>query len=223
MHGADGWYGWQQKPWDIGALEVWYWSMRDSDRPRVGRNGWVEFLEGKNPGYPETVLKKDLESIPRKLEKMRLDPLTPETRLADNAMEFNPGDMTALVQLMWGALPPGREGSVLSGARLRYFDPVRRRAGVPADVGALVSELTADSTVVTLVNLNPTVPRSVVVQAGGYGEHQFLMAEVGGRTTPLNARAFTVQLAPGAGAKMSLTMKRYANQPTAQFPWDRKD
>jgi hypothetical protein len=77
--------------------------------------------------------------------------------------------------------------------------------------------------VVTLVNLSPTAARSVVVQAGGYGEHQFLMAEVGGRTTPLNARAFTVQLAPGAGAKMSLTMKRYANQPTAQFPWDRKN
>jgi hypothetical protein len=44
---------------------------------------------------------------------------------------------------------------------------------------------------------------------------------VNGRTTPINARDFTVQLAPGAGAKLTLAMKRYANQPTAKFPWDR--
>jgi hypothetical protein len=60
---------------------------------------------------------------------------TPETRLADNAMAFNPAAADAMVQLMWGALVPGREGSLVS-ARLRYFDPVRRRAGVPEDVGA---------------------------------------------------------------------------------------
>ena len=81
---------------------------------------------------------------------------------------------------MWGALVPGREGSLLS-ARLRYFDPVRRRAGVPEDVGALVSELTDDRTVVTLVNVSQTNPRTVVVQGGGYGEHQIVSAEVNGQ------------------------------------------
>jgi len=35
------------------------------------------------------------------------------------------------------------------------------------------------------------------------------------------SKAFTVQLAPGAGAKLTLAMKRYANPPTAKFPWDR--
>ncbi len=119
-----------------------------------------------------------------------------------------------------GALVPGREGSLLS-ARLRYFDPVRRRAGVPDDVGALVSALEDDRTVVSLVNLNATAPRTVVVQGGGYGEHQILSAAVHGRTTPIDAREFTVELAPGAGATLTLTMKRYANQPTAKFPWDR--
>jgi hypothetical protein len=121
---------------------------------------------------------------------------------------------------MWGALVPGREGSLLS-ARLRYFDPARRRAGVPDDVGALVSELRDDRTVVTLVNVSPTTSRTVVVQGGGYGEHQILWAEVNGRTTPINARDFMVQLAPGAGAKLTLAMKRYANPPTAKFAWDR--
>jgi hypothetical protein len=27
MYGADGWYGWQPKPWSVGALEVWYWTV----------------------------------------------------------------------------------------------------------------------------------------------------------------------------------------------------
>jgi hypothetical protein len=220
MHGADGWYGWRSEPWNVGALEIWYWSMKADDRPLIARNGWVEFLEGKNPGYAETALKRDLESITKRLEAMRKDPLPPERRLADNAMAYNPVPTTALIQLMWGGLVPGREGSVLN-ARLRYFDPVRRRAGVPEDVGALVSDLNDNRTVVTLVNLHASQPRTVVVQAGGYGEHQFVSAEIDGKSIPINARDFTVELAPGAGAKLSLAMKRYANQPTAKFPWDR--
>ena len=220
MHGDRGWYGWRAAPWNVGALELWYWSMKSEDRPRIGRHAWVDYLEGRNPGFPETMLKRDLDSIPRRIAEMQKDPTTPETRLADNAMEFNPAAVGGMVQLMWGALVPGREGSLLS-ARLRYFDPVRRRAGVPDDVGALVSELRDDRTVVTLVNVSPTTPRTVVVQGGGYGEHQILSADVNGRTTPINARDFTVQLAPGAGAKLTLAMKRYANPPTAKFPWDR--
>ena len=220
MHGERGWYGWRPTPWNVGALELWYWSMKPEDRPRIGRNPWIEYLEGNNPGFPESVLKRDLESIPRRMAAMQKDVLTPQTRLADNAMEFNPAAVDGLVQLMWGALVPGREGSLLS-ARLRYFDPVRRRAGVPDDVGALVSELKDERTVVTLVNLSPTTRRTVVVQGGGYGEHQIVSAEVNGKTTPINARDFTVQVAPGAGARLMLAIKRYANPPTAKFPWNR--
>ena len=82
------------------------------------------------------------------------------------------------------------------------------------------SELRDDRTVVTLVNLSSTTPRAVVVQGGGYGEHQILSADVNGRIMSVNARDFTVQLAPGAGAKLTLAMK-CANPPTAKFPWDR--
>src|SRR5204862_5017553 len=31
MHGADGWYGWQSQPWNVGAMELWYLSMRPED------------------------------------------------------------------------------------------------------------------------------------------------------------------------------------------------
>jgi hypothetical protein len=220
MRGDAGWYGWRSAPWNVGALELWYWSMKPEDRPRIGRHAWVDYLEGRNPGYPEMVLKRDLDSIPQRIAAMQGDVLTPETRLADNAMDFNPAAVGGLVQLMWGALVPGREGSLLS-ARLRYFDPVRRRAGVPEDVAALVSAMANDRTAVTLVNVSPTDRRTVVVQGGGYGEHQIVSADVNGRTTPIDARDFTLQLAPGAGATLTLTLTRYANQPTAKFPWDR--
>ena len=220
MCNASGWFGWQREPWKIGALEVWYWSQREDDRARLGADPWVEFLEGKNPGYAESALRRDRESIPRKVAGFRADEKPADRRLADNMMDFNPAATSALEQLMWGALPPGREGSLLS-ARLRYFDPVRHRAGVPEDVAALISEMSVTHAVVTLVNLSATEPRTVVVQAGAYGEHQFWSADVGGKITPIDSRDFTVQLAPGAGAKIALGMKRYANAPTVKFPWDR--
>jgi hypothetical protein len=219
MFGAAGPYGWQREPWSVGALEVWYWSMRPEDRPRVGANPWVEFLEGKNASYPETSLKHDLESIARKIALVRADKTPPEKRLADNMLDSNPAATDAMVRLMFGALVPGREGGLLN-ARLRYFDPERRRAGVPEDVAALVSGLSDRSTVVTLVNVSRTRPRDVMVQGGAYGEHQIEAIEANGRTTAVNAPHLTVRLAPGAGATVTLTMRRYVNQPTVAFPWD---
>lgn len=220
MYGAEGWYGWQREPWSVGALDVWYWSMAAADRARIGANPWVEFVEGKNATYAETMLERDLASIPKKLESIRDDKTPADKRLADNMLDYNPAATESLVRLMWGALVPGREGGLLS-ARLRYFDPDRRRAGVPDDVAALVSELADRRTVVTLVNVSATQPRTVIVQAGGYAEHQFESVEANGKTTPVNARELSVRLAPGAGAKLTFTMRRYVNQPTVRFPWSR--
>jgi hypothetical protein len=215
-----GWYGWQRDPWSVGALEVWYWSMSAADRTRVGANPWVEYLEGKNSGYPESALQRDLESIPRKVETIRADRTAPDKRLADNMLDLNPAATDAMVRLMFGALVPSREGGLLN-ARLRYFDPVRRRAGVPEDVSALVSEIGDRRTVVTLVNSSATEARTVIVQAGGYAEHQFESVDWSGRTERLNAPDFSVRLAPGAGATLTLTMRRYVNPPTVRFPWNR--
>jgi hypothetical protein len=220
MFGADGWYGWQGAPWSVGGLEVWYWSMRDDDRAAVGPNPWVEFLDGKNPAYAESVLQRELDSIPRRVAAIRADRTEPGKRLADNMLDLNPAATDALVRLMWGALVPGREGGLLN-ARLRYFDPDRRRAGMPDDVAALVSEIGDRRTVVTLVNLSAVDSRTVVVQAGGYGEHQFESVEWNGRTERLDARDFTVRLSPGAGARLTLAMRRYVNPPTVLFPWAR--
>ena len=221
MYGADGWYGWRDVPWSVGALEVWYWSQKPQDLERVGKsNGWVEFLQGQNAAYPEQVLERDLKMVQQRLNAFRRDTTPPERRLADNMLDYNPAATESMVQLMWGALLPGREGGLLN-ARLRYFDPDRKRAGVPEDVAALVSELSDTRAVVTLVNLNPSQRRTLIVQGGGYGEHQLVSVTSGGATTPINSPLLTVQLDPGCGQKLVLEMKRYANTPTVLHPWHR--
>jgi hypothetical protein len=151
---------------------------------------------------------------------MRRDTTPPERRLADNMLDYNPAATDSLVQLMWGALLPGREGGLLN-ARLRYFDPARKRAGIPEDVAALVSELSDTRTVVTLINLNGSQPRTVIVQGGGYGEHQLVSVTAGDKTTPIDSPLLTVQLDPACGQTLVLEMKRYANAPTVRHPWHR--
>jgi hypothetical protein len=220
MHGAQGWYAWQSRPWDIGALEVYYWSMKHADLDRLAGNEWIAYLQGQNSSYPETALRRDLNAIQSRLDAMRRDRLPPEKRLADNMLGFNPAATASLVQLMWGGLLPGRDGGLVN-ARLRYFDPARKRAGVPEDVGALVSKLTDRETVVTLVNLNTTESRTLVMQGGAYGEHQFESVTIGERTTRINSPLLTVQLNPGSGERLTLRMKRYANPPTVLHPWHR--
>ena len=159
--------------------------------------------------------------IRQRLNAVRRDTTPPDKRLADNMLDYNPAATESMVQLMWGALLPGREGGLLN-ARLRYFDPDRKRAGLPEDVAALVSELSDTRTVVTLINLNVSRPRTFVVQGGGYGEHQLVSVTSGGRITPINSPLLTVQLDPGCGQKLVLEMKRYANTPTVLHPWHRE-
>jgi hypothetical protein len=219
MYGDAGWYQFTPEPYSHGALELWYWSMADADLRRLPPTGWVGYLRGKEPGYPEAALRQDFAALRQKVAGMRADPTTPDTRLADDPLRFNPAAVGSLVQLMLGGLPPGNSGSVLH-CRVRYFDPVHRRAGIPEDVAALVEEMSADRTVLTLVNVNQVESRLVTVQAGGYAEHQWTSVSSNGHTQAADAPRFTVRLDPGTGARLTLSTRRYANQPTLALPWD---
>jgi len=222
MHGAGGWYGWRDTPWNVGALEVWYWSQQGGDRERVGRNEWVQYLDGQTPSYPEQAIERDLLGIQQRVSAMQNDTTPAAKRLADNMLDYNPAATESLVQLVWGGLLPGREGGLVN-ARLRYFDLDRRRAGLPEDVAALVSRLGDTQTTVTLINLNQSQRRTVVVQGGAYGEHRVVSVANGTATTDVDAPVLTVELEPGCGATLELQMKRYANTPTIKHPWQRSD
>ena len=222
MHNEQGWYGWQNRPWDIGALEVWYWSQKPADLPRSSDDatGWLAYLNGRNSTYPETALRSDLETIEQRVRAMRRDQTPAEKRLSDNMLRHNPAATASLVRLMLGGLPPGVDGGLLN-ARLRYFDPARQRAGVPEDVAALVSSMTDTQTVLTLVNLHKTESRTVIIQGGAYGEHQLENVTLSGKTTVINSPLLTVELRPACGEKVVLQMKRYTNAPTSLHPWHR--
>jgi hypothetical protein len=231
MFGDNGWYSYAPGLYAQNGFDIWYMSMRASDRARTGgEHPWVEFLEGRNPAFPVKALQEDLDRVRRRVQAQRDDKSTPATRLADAALDINPASVTALIHLTQGGIhiarPPWSQTSPPQGgaplyARLRHFDPVRRRAGLPEDVAALVTALGDTTTALTVVNVNQVAPRTITVQAGGYAEHLFTGISIDGEKRELNATAFTVELAPGAGANIELTMKRFANAPTFAFPWDR--
>jgi hypothetical protein len=220
MHGDQGWYGWSDKQWSVGAMELWYWSMQAEDLKRVSRQPWVRYLHGDNPSYPETALESDLESIRLKVEAFRKDARPPNKRLSDNMLHLNPAAAAALVQLTQGGLPCGVDGGLLN-ACLRYFDPDRRRAGLPLDVAALVSEMSDTQTVVTLVNLSKTQPRTLILQGGAYGEHRLDSITVSDKTSKIDGPLVTLRLDPGCGQRLVVQMRRYANTPTVLHPWQR--
>lgn len=230
MYGAQGWYGFKPGRYRANGFEIWYMSQRAEDRDGIGDDPWIAYLEGRNPDYPAQALAADLRRVADRVAVREKDDTTPRTRLADWPIDINPASVKSLVQLMTGGLhiarPPWSktsppQGGVPLHCRLRYFDPVARRAGVPADVAALVSTLGADQTEVTLVNLHPGEARSVTIQGGAYAEHRIDSATMDGRTVPVGGRDMTLRIEPGCGVTLTLGMTRYANRPTLAFPWDR--
>ncbi len=240
-NGPPSWYQYSPNLFLDRLIEIYLWSMDRKDLERVpvaasfnpavgARSGgygepdrslpWLGFLEGKIPDFPEKALQADLARIRRRLEDIRTDATTADSRLADYLLDLNPATTDVMAHLTLGAyMSPSRIWVLHS--RFRYFDPVKRRAGLPQDVGALVEKLGPDSATLTLVNTNPAEPREISVQAGGYGEHRFDAITIGGKTTAFSGPVFTVRLDPGAGSRFEFKMTRYANLPTLAFPWDR--
>ena len=217
-YGDDGWYEFSPEPYDHGALEVFYWSMADGDRALARRNPWGAYLSGADPDYPVTALTGELATLRDAMQRMREDTTTPDTRLSESMNAMNPGAcIWRLVELMLGGLPSRHIGAAWH-TRVRYFDLDRGRAGIPEDVASLVDSMSDDEVTVTLVNLSPVRRHALILQAGAYAEHQFTAVQADGTTTPLDEPAITVHLAPGAGARLTLKMMRYANQPTHAFP-----
>lgn len=229
MYGDQGWYGWRAGRYNFNFLEIYALSMKPADRARCEDTGWYDFLEGKNPGYPVKAMRADLAEIRKRMALVAADDTAPDMRLADHALDYNPALVATLTQTMgaglyighpgWAKTTPSQGGALLF-TRLRYFDPQARRPGIPPDVAALVDGWSADSVTVTLVNLNPVTARSLIVQGGAYGEHQITSVSDGTATTTVNAAHFPVRLAPGAGARLTIRMRRFANDPTLAFPWE---
>ena len=218
MCGDQGWYDYKTEEFSDGAEELYYWSMDREDLKRLPNTGWNAFLEGHNPDYPVDALQGDFVALRSKMEEVRRDTATADTRMSDDPNRLNPATVETLTQLMLGGLPTGRVGYPLH-CRVRYFDPDRRRAGIPEDVAALVETLTADEVTLALVNINQVRERTVIVQGGAYAEHQIVSVATDDTVLPVDDTRFAVRLSPGAGSSLVIRMRRYTNQPTLAFPW----
>ena len=196
---------------------------------------WLRYLAGDNPDYPAKILTSSYGQVLARMDKIRNNVMLMDTDPAGfrkidadkvdlagvsehHWQSVNPVTTEALVQLMLGAPQIMYNGGLLH-ASVRYFDPARRRPGIPEDVAALVTKIEADRIVLELVNLSPFETRETIVQAGTFGEHEFTTVKSGSASQNVNRSFFTVRLAPGAGIKLELGVKRFAHRPTYAFPW----
>jgi hypothetical protein len=186
---------------------------------------WISYLVGKNARWPEQALDYGIVRVKRQiaaLEKEAKD--GPEKRREPSSgPAWHAGYCGPLVNLMTGGIMPLWHGQ-LHLARFRYFDPERERPGIPLDCAARVESMTDDSATLALVNVSRDTAHTVLVQTGAYAEHQCLSVQPdGGAEVKVNGMLFAVHLAPGAGQRFTVRMKRYANVPTLHWPWqDRK-
>ena len=227
-YGDDGWYAYIDNSlrgggnvnfWSLPELvDIYTWTLKASDLPRVAEEPWVRYLRGEAPAFPMEAIAKDFKVIRRQVEKVRIDSQTADTR-ASSAMPVVTS-VSSLIQLMLGANDPGSGGNVLH-AQVRYFDIEERRPGLPRGVGALVEQVRPDGITLLLVNTNPVTSRKLVVQTGAYAEHDAVTVAVGEQHVEVGDSQFKVRLGAGSGARLSIRMKRYVNQPTFRFPWNR--
>ncbi|MBM4078006.1 MAG: hypothetical protein FJ267_20445, partial [Planctomycetes bacterium] len=113
MYGDQGWYEFGPDKYATAAFEIAYLSQKPEDIARVGNHAWVSYLQGKNPTFPEQALRNDLTRIGQMVKGIRSDTTTPDTRLADDPMAYNPASVMSMIELVLGGLHPGRGGSAI--------------------------------------------------------------------------------------------------------------
>ncbi len=264
-YGDAGWFDWMPMS-ALYPVYLWHLSMRDDDWERVQRlqqaeandwnevhsfrdkqdsgheQPWVQYLAGDNPDYPERIQQASHQQLCRRMAQVRADQDVGTCHHIHHWQWGNPVTSEALIQLTLGAPQPIYNGGLLH-ARLRYFDMDRRRAGLPLDVAALVETLAADRTVVRLVNTSATATRTLLLQAGAFGEHRFTGVRYETRTSkwpgdlggyagtysaePVTRQAHTlalsdgrlqVELPPAMEVRLDLATQRYVNEPSYATP-----
>ena len=181
-----------------------------------------QYYDGKNPGWPEAILRAELESVLKVCREQSEDDRTVERIIEDNRLPPNPVHTKVLTNVMMGAPQPVYHGGLLR-ATVRYFDPENARPGIPRDVAALVDWLEAGLVGLQLVNLDPVNGRRVVVQAGAFGEHDFTEVRIDAgestQVTRVDGRDFAVELRPASAIRLEAGMRRFVNAPSHAFPW----
>lgn len=200
---------------------------------------WFQYIRGMDPTYPERILRANCELVRIQLEKMRSPEGDPRNWVSDGFsledlssihkwQEMCPVYPEGLLQLTMGA-PMHISHGGLQHARVRYFDATEQRPGLPSGVSALVEQLADTQVTLRLVNTDQQNDKAVIIQAGGFREHQFEQVmkvdEQGAiqSTYDVFSEWLRVDLGKGAGTRLTITMRRYVNRPSYETPWSRGD
>lgn len=240
-HNDQGWHDF--RPINASYLvHLWYLSQLPSDYDRIGQMAdtsgwtalgykkgkgdfgnegpWLRFLEGQFPDYPALMLKANYQECLRRIEMIRADRSNVEEQDVHHWQQRNPVVLEGLVQTMLGGPNHIYHGGLIH-TRLRYFDPAKNRPGMPSELAALVEKIAPATVTVRLVNLNPSVAKDVILQAGMFGEHEFSEARIEGQSAPSIPVAgpwLRVRLAPGTVQALELGTRRYARNPSYEMP-----
>lgn len=186
---------------------------------------WHAFSRCEFPGYAEAAMKNTLDDIDHRLEVMANDDGDPAEWDVHHWQDINPVVSEPLLQLTTGTPGVIYHGG-LCHARVRHFDPVKRRPGLPDNVAALVSRIRPESVDLQLVNLDADESRDVIVQAGTFGEHTFTRGtylDQGDELFLDDAKGcshFRAVLGPSSTVQVRLSMQLFTKTPSYAFPWD---
>ncbi len=180
-----------------------------------------QYYEGSNPDWPEKILTAEYDSALAVYDGIQNDNRDREQIKAEHKNAPNPVFTKGLTQVAMGAPQSVYCGGLLR-ATVRYFDAQKRRPGLPADVSALVDELSPDRLGLQLASLSNDATREVIVQAGAFGEHAFSEIEFveGGaeKTIRVDSKYFRVRLPPHSTVRLKISYQRFVNQPGYAHP-----
>jgi len=244
-HGPNGWYDHSPlRPKEIAHL--YHASMSDEDRALWMRlkegdpnTDWADttqdwekgqddsekarfmYYESSNPTWPDEVMRQEYEHVLRNFRYMADDDRDYKKIIAENHEAGNPVATKALTNLALGA-PQAIYNGGLVRATVRYYDATRQRPGLPDDVAAFVDKLGSDHAGIHLVNTSTDTTRSLIVQAGAFGEHSFTNVSVrdgDSEQVSVNGKYFSVTLPPSTAVEIDTGMARFVNMPSYAFPW----
>jgi hypothetical protein len=181
---------------------------------------WLAFIEGRDPTYPERIIEATADTVNRSLDSLEADDSDPEERHCYHFVGLNPVLPEGLVQMAMGTPAAIYNGGLLQ-VHVFYFDPVRRRPGLPEHVAALVDEVSHEHARVTLINTDPVAAHPVLLQSGAFGEHEFTEATVedgDDGATQIQGKHLRIDLGPGAQIRLRLGLRRFAHTPTYTMP-----
>ncbi|MYW64279.1 hypothetical protein GTY65_09360 [Streptomyces sp. SID8379] len=245
-HNDSGWFDFTVMPGQL-PLSLWHFSRerQDADRIEELRAGsawdwsavhtqrikdeagheepWYEYLHGRNPDFPERMLRSALASSAERvaaIEGDTVDPAVgPDALDIHHWQHLNPVVTEALLQLTTGS-PQVLYNGGLAQLHVRYHDMEARRPGLPQDVAALVCDIRPEHTVVELVNLGGAT-RSLLVQAGSFAEHRISAVRADdGAEQAVDGPYFRVDLPGRTRLTLTLTMTLRAGRAACASPWE---